>query len=585
MKKTNLYTAIALFFIVMNVGCSAKKSIVIKFANTLYTTDLTKKGTHPLSTDKDRDIFYNMSRSELVTHKDISYFQSNGDFYHSDGSTEGTQKYEKFGGTLFHPVIYQDRLCYDERGSSVYCLDISNNHVEKSKLLELDRGKNISKMASGVFGDRLLMLTEDNELWISGEDGKAPSLLIANFPERNILKILVTKKIVYFIYSNSDEVNYFYNTKNIPKKVLYSYINIPKVENNSNFVIADSVIGDGNYLYIMKSDGSIHKIDETTLSLSSINAYLTNNFHRLIKVVDNNILYSTMIEKKIGCDNFRHIYKLYKVNISTGQIEEIANKEQSVQTVGGCYHPKPIPPQPVSNWKSFKVDGDYPNSAYTLREDIAYFELRKYLFKRRKQASNKYIPYLSIYRKKLSSFPPEIVQSFQKIPFEEKKLTGLTTKPLNSPDYKFRVKGFIIKTDNKFWIINEKKDIAWLFDKIDTEAELYQYIKMYRPYNRKIENSYKKTATGYDVKQVQIEYKSEREVTRNGYDEYIAYQLHSTYIYHINSNGEFTKEFVSTKSTNKKRYKNIIGFHGDPMIVDVRSPDEIFSEFIGVVTP
>ena len=230
-------------------------------------------------------------------------------------------------------------------------------------------------------------------------------------------------------------------------------------------------------------------------------------------------------------------------------------------------------------------DKNYPNSAYTLRKDIAYFELRKYLFKGETQVSNRYIPYLFIYRKKLSDFPPKIVKSFRKIPFGKSKWTTITTKRLDSPEYRFQVKGFIIKTDNKFWVINEKKDIAWLFDKIDTEAELYQYMKMYRPYGRKIKNSYRKTALGYDVKQVEIEYKSEKEVTRNGYDEYVSYQLYSTYIYHIKANGEFVKEFISTESKNKERSKFSAGLHGHPIFRDSRLPDEIFNEYKGVVTP
>ena len=221
-----------------------------------------------------------------------------------------------------------------------------------------------------------------------------------------------------------------------------------------------------------------------------------------------------------------------------------------------------------------------------MRKDIAYFELRKYLFKREKQVSNRYIPYLSIYRKKLSDFPSKIVKSFQRTPFGKSKWTTISVKKLDSPEYSFRVKGFIITTDNKFWVINEKKDIAWLFDKIDTEAELYQYMQMYSYNGRKIENSYKKTATGYDVKQVQIEYKSELEATtKDGYNKYISYQLYSTYIYHIKANGEFTKEFISTESKNKKRTKTSTRVYAYPMFRDNHLPNEIFSEFEGVVTP
>jgi len=50
-----------------------------------------------------------------------------------------------------------------------------------------------------------------------------------------------------------------------------------------------------------------------------------------------------MKNEKIGCDRFKYTYNLYKVNISTGQIEELAKNEQLRQTVGGCYRHRPIP--------------------------------------------------------------------------------------------------------------------------------------------------------------------------------------------------------------------------------------------------
>jgi hypothetical protein len=362
---------------------------------------------------------------------------------------------------------------------------------------------------------------------------------------------------------------------------------------NINYLKKNKKIVDGKNSYILEPDGLIYKIENEIISSIPFNTKRINitsdrekeSFQRFVSVIDHYLLYSMMREEEINCDAFKHHYRLYALDLTTGVERELAQKMQPYNTVGGCYNPRDVFPEPIKETWTALPDKNYPSSAYTLRKDIAYFELRKYLFKRGKQVSNRYIPYLSIYRKKLSSFPPKIVKAFQKIPFEEKKWTGLTTKGLGSPDYAFKVKGFIIKTDNKFWVINEKKDIAWLFDKIDTEAEVYQYMKMYQPYGRKVENSYKKTATGYDVKQVQIEYKSEIEVTRNGYDEYVSYQLHSTYIYHINANGEFTKEFVSTESKNKKRSKLPAGFHGDPMFRDDRSPHEIFSQFKGVVTP
>lgn len=324
---------------VTNTGCSAKNSTVIEFANTLYATDISPKGTHQLSTDKGRDIFHNVSRTKPLSYQDSSYFQSNGDFYHSDGSQGGTQKYKGFAANIFNPTVHKNRLCYHERENSVYCLDMTNNRVQKSTLLTLERGKSISKIASGIFGDRLLILTRDNELWISGEGGESPALLVSKVYQKDISKILVTKNIVYFISNDSEEVNYFYNGKKVPKKVQLSYINISKTKYSNKRSVTDNIITDGIYLYFMKSKGSIHRVSSLTLALGSTNSTLIDNFHRLIGVIDNHLLYSTMSETEINCNKFRHKYELHSVDISTGQIEELATKEQSVQTFGGCSNP------------------------------------------------------------------------------------------------------------------------------------------------------------------------------------------------------------------------------------------------------
>ena len=348
MKKLNFPIAILLFFMVINTGCSAKNSVVVEFANTLYTTDLTPKGTNLLSNNKNGDKFHNVSRSEPLFYQGHSYFQSNGDFYQSDGSQHKTDKYEGFDANIFNPTIHKNRYCYHERGNSVYCLNMSNNHVKKSTLLKLKKSKNISKIASGVFGGKLLILTDDNELWISGEEGKSPSLLVSKVYQKNISKILVTKYMVYFISNGSEKINYFYNGKKVPKKIHLSYINIPKVNSSNTRGLADNIITDGSYLYFMKSNGSIHRVNILTLALSSTNALLIDDFHRLIGIIDNHILYSTMVEKKINCNRFIHKYELDSLDISTGQAEKLATKEQSVQTVGGCYEPPapvPVPPR------------------------------------------------------------------------------------------------------------------------------------------------------------------------------------------------------------------------------------------------
>ena len=330
--------AIALFFLFITIGCSSKKNVVIKFANTLYSTDLTQQGTKRLSKLKGNDTFYNMDSTKPLWHRGSYFFQSNGDFYRSDGSVEGTQKMEGVEDMMFNLVIYRGKLCYDNGESSIYCLNLRGNRAEKSKLLTL-KGKRIAKIVPWVFGNRLLMLTENGELWVGGKEGESPSLVISKLYQNNISKILVTKRVVYLISNESEEINYFYNDKVIPKKVNLSYIRLPKVKYH-----ADNIITDGECLYFINKSGSIHKVDDKSIALRSSNSTLINDFHRLIQVTKGNILYSTMKKQKMGCDSFKHHYELYKVNITTGQIEQLTKKEQFSQTVGGCHNfrPKPI---------------------------------------------------------------------------------------------------------------------------------------------------------------------------------------------------------------------------------------------------
>ena len=327
---------IPLFILFITIGCSSQNCVVVKFANTLYSTDLMQQGTKRLSKLKGNDTFYNMNTTKPLCHRGSYFFQSNGDFYQSDGSVEGTQKMEGVDDTMLNLVSYRGKLCYDKGGSSVYCLNLRGNRAEKSKLLTLKGGKRIAKIVPWVFGNRLLMLTENGELWVGGKEGESPSLVVPKLYQENISKILVTKRVVYFISNESEEINYFYNDKVIPKKVNLSYIRLPKIKYH-----ADNIITDGEYLYFINKSGSIHKVDDKSIALRSTNSMLIKDFYRLIRVTKGNILYSTMKKQKMGCDKFRHHYELYKVNIATGQMEELAQKEQFSQTLGGCHHFQP----------------------------------------------------------------------------------------------------------------------------------------------------------------------------------------------------------------------------------------------------
>jgi len=238
---------------------------------------------------------------------------------------------------------------------------------------------------------------------------------------------------------------------------------------------------------------------------------------------------------------------------------------------------------PVVEWRGFSKS--YSSSEYTLRDDISYFELRKYLFDKQsnKQVSDKYIPYLPIYRKSLSSFPSNVVDAFQQIKFDNGQPPRIAELSTDSPRYIFKVKGFIIKNDNKFWIINEKQDFVWLFDKIDTEGELYQFLQINKLLAH--ENSYKVEGSGYAVKSTEVKYHSKKK-TIGSIDEYTEYQVYTSYIYHIKSNGEFSKEFFSKRKTDETKTQWGAGFHGDPPLAfGVPTLDDILNDSNFVTPP
>jgi len=243
---------------------------------------------------------------------------------------------------------------------------------------------------------------------------------------------------------------------------------------------------------------------------------------------------------------------------------------------------QPIPPMPISTWIPLKKK-NYPNSAYTLRDDVAYFELRKYLVdtKTGKLVSPKYIPSLPIYRKKLSSYSSKIMGQFKQLNFDTTEKESIETTSAGSPKYRFKTKGFIIKNDKTFLRINEKKDFIWLFDKIDTEAELYQFLTINKLY-KKI-NSYKKVHDGYSVKSVDVVHKVDKK-SKGDMDEYTTYEIHTTHLYHIKADGTLDIKLLSTQKKNEKKSMVTSGFHGDPEIVMPMSLSEILSD-IRFVTP
>ncbi len=535
MKNANVYLRSISALMLISISISAK-NIVIPFAGTLFETDLTSQGTHPLSSHQERDLFYQMNTSKPLWYQGSNYFQSNGVFY-KHNLTNGLKAYPKFEGNIFHFLIHKDRLCYDERDNRVYCLDLQNNKVKRYTLLELKRGKSISLTASGVFGDRLLMLSRENELWIGGQEGENPHLLASKVPLESISKILVTEKFIYFISNKSNQVSYLHNGSTLPSSISFSHFTLPKSK-----YPRENVISDDKYLYFLHNDGFIYRVEGEKISSKALNSKKIKikankdayHFNKFIDIMDHNLLYALLKEEETGCDSFQYHYQLHKINLNTGEEHKLIEKEQLVQTVGGCYNPPPPPipieAEPIIPWATFSAKADYNHLAYSLREDVNYVELREYLIDQKtgKVASVEHRIFFSTYRKRLSSYPKEIIEKFQDIPFDTSEATDMTLPAPYYPHHLFKIKGFIIKKDNSMWTINEKKDMIWLFDKIDTPAELHQFLRI-QTLGREVEFlRYTQNKDGlYTVKTKEKE---------------------GNYLYHIQPNGVWHREFITKRS-------------------------------------
>jgi len=203
-------------------------------------------------------------------------------------------------------------------------------------------------------------------------------------------------------------------------------------------------------------------------------------------------------------------------------------------------------------WKDFTHN--YSKEAYSLRKDIDYFELRGYLFyqhylsnsKERKLVSNKYVEGVQFGRKQLSDYSRNMISKFQNTPYQTNQ-NPLDTHPVDFRvdwllDYSIYSQGFLIKTDHTIWIINELKDFFWLFDKIDSEAELAFIMQLiilnHNPYDKM---KFREVKDGYEVQVKPFFYP-----TSDGNVHYIP---HETHIYTIRRDGKFSKKVVETSRT------------------------------------
>jgi hypothetical protein len=136
-----------------------------------------------------------------------------------------------------------------------------------------------------------------------------------------------------------------------------------------------------------------------------------------------------------------------------------------------------------AKWKKIKPLKAYPGSAYNLKENVAYMEIRRYPTRKSKKASETW----ALYRKSLKSYSEDIIIKFK----------GLTPKYSQNADMNFHGNAFFIDTEGKMFQMDMKKDIISLLGEIDTPVEVQLVLWLTAGTEGQY---YRKVAKGYETK-------------------------------------------------------------------------------------
>ncbi len=135
-------------------------------------------------------------------------------------------------------------------------------------------------------------------------------------------------------------------------------------------------------------------------------------------------------------------------------------------------------------WQKLKPLKMYSGSAYHLKKNVAYMEIRWYASKK----SKKRVKTIALYRKPLDSYPQHIITNFKSLKPRYSKNADIFNPPGNA---------FFIDSNGKMFQMDMKKDIISLLGKIDRPAEVALVL-----YLNRAEGSHycKKISKGYRVK-------------------------------------------------------------------------------------
>jgi len=194
-----------------------------------------------------------------------------------------------------------------------------------------------------------------------------------------------------------------------------------------------------------------------------------------------------------------------------------------------------------TKWQKLQPLDTYLGSAYHLKENVAYMEIRWYATKKGKKVSKT----LKLYRKPLESYPKEIISKFK----------SLKPKYSNDADISGVGNAFFIDTEGKMYQMDMRKDIIGLLGKIDRPVEVG--LVLYLNYVEG-KHYFKKTSKGYKVKTVK-KLKGCTSMVRQGMV-YKSGKYTDVFTYDLQRNGckkrKHTK-FVHNKKVNYESYERI----------------------------
>jgi len=140
----------------------------------------------------------------------------------------------------------------------------------------------------------------------------------------------------------------------------------------------------------------------------------------------------------------------------------------------------------AAKWQKLKDIDAYSGSAYHLKDNVDYMEIRWYATRKGKKVTKT----LKLYRKPLERYPKETISKFR----------SLKPKYSNNADIGWLGNAFFIDTKGKMYQMDMRKDIISLLGKIDklAEIELILYLN-----HAEGSHYFKKTSKGYKIKTVE----------------------------------------------------------------------------------